>query len=101
MSELAILGGPKLRTEPYPDWPVWDQRDIDIVVDVVRSGRWGGFPYPGPKTAELARKFSELQGGGYAVPESAGVTKSSSRPIRSRRPRPLRWARDRFPSSWI
>jgi dTDP-4-amino-4,6-dideoxygalactose transaminase len=73
MSELAILGGPKLRTEPYPDWPVWDQRDIDIVVEVVKSGRWGGFPYPGPKTAELARKFAELQGGGYAVPMINGT----------------------------
>lgn len=67
MSELAILGGPKTRTEPYPRWPVWDQRDVDAVVEVVKSGHWGGFPYPGPKTAELAKKFSEMQGGGYAV----------------------------------
>jgi len=67
MSELAILGGPKTRTEKYPDWPVWDERDIQAVTEVVRSGRWGGFPYPGPKTSELARRFAELQGGGYAV----------------------------------
>ena len=73
MSELAILGGPKARTEPYPAWPVWDQRDIDAVVEVVKSGRWGGYPYPGPKTAELAKKFSELQGGGYAVPMTNGT----------------------------
>jgi len=73
MSELAILGGPKTRSEPYPGWPVWDQRDIDVVVEVVKSGRWGGYPYPGPKTAELARKFSELQGGGYAVPMINGT----------------------------
>jgi L-glutamine:2-deoxy-scyllo-inosose/3-amino-2,3-dideoxy-scyllo-inosose aminotransferase len=73
MSELAILGGPKTRTEPYPAWPVWDERDLQAVVEVVRSGRWGGYPYPGPQTAELARKFSELQGGGYAVPMSNGT----------------------------
>ena len=73
MSELAILGGPKSRTTPYPEWPVWDQRDLDIVIEVVKSGRWGGYPYPGPKTAELARKFSELQGGGYAVPMINGT----------------------------
>ena len=66
MSELAILGGSKTRTEPYPAWPVWDQRDIDAVTEVIKSGRWGGYPYPGPKTAELARKFAELQGGGFA-----------------------------------
>ncbi|HQV64498.1 MAG TPA: aminotransferase class I/II-fold pyridoxal phosphate-dependent enzyme, partial [Anaerolineales bacterium] len=73
MSELAILGGKKSRTEAYPEWPVWDERDVQAVTDVVRSGRWGGFPYPGPKTAELAKKFSELQGGGYAVPMINGT----------------------------
>jgi dTDP-4-amino-4,6-dideoxygalactose transaminase len=73
MSELAILGGPKIRNEPYPAWPVWDQRDIDAVAEVIKSGRWGGYPYPGPKTAELAKKFSELQGGGYAVPMINGT----------------------------
>ncbi len=73
MSQLAILGGPKTRNEPYPDWPVWDQRDIDAASEVIKSGRWGGFPYPGPKTAELARKFTEMQGGGYAVPMANGT----------------------------
>lgn len=73
MSELAILGGPKTRAEKYPDWPVWDERDVQAVTEVVRSGRWGGFPYPGPKTAELARRFAELQGGGYAVPMINGT----------------------------
>ena len=73
MPELAILGGPRTRTEPYPQWPVWDQREIDIVTEVIKSGRWGGYPYPGPKTAELAKKFAELQGGGYAVPMANGT----------------------------
>jgi dTDP-4-amino-4,6-dideoxygalactose transaminase len=73
MSQLAILGGPKTRTDPYPEWPVWDQRDIDAVTQVIKSGRWGGFPYPGPKTTELAHKFAEMQGGGYAVPMANGT----------------------------
>src|SRR4029453_15044606 len=37
------------------------------------AGRWGGYPYPGPKTAELAKKFAEMQGGGYAVPMANGT----------------------------
>src|SRR5574342_956552 len=73
MSELAILGGPKTRAEPYPQWPIWDQRDVDAVTEVIKSGRWGGYPYPGPKTAELAREFARLQGGGYAVPMANGT----------------------------
>ena len=73
MSELAILGGSKTRTEPYPEWPVWDERDVQAVTEVVRSGRWGGYPYPGPQTARLAKEFAEMQGGGYAVPMINGT----------------------------
>ncbi len=67
MPELAILGGNPVRTEPYPTWPVFDERDVEAVTAVVRSGRWGGYPYPGPRSAEFARRFAEMQGGGYAV----------------------------------
>jgi dTDP-4-amino-4,6-dideoxygalactose transaminase len=73
MSELAILGGPKTCTEPYPAWPVWDERDIQAVTAVIKSGRWGGHPYPGPQTAEFAKHFTEMQGGGYAIPMANGT----------------------------
>jgi dTDP-4-amino-4,6-dideoxygalactose transaminase len=43
------------------------------VTRTVQSGRWGGFPYPGPNTAEFAKKFVELQGGGTAVPMMNGT----------------------------
>lgn len=73
MSQLAASGGVPVRTEPYPSWPVWDQRDIEAVTRTVQSGRWGGFPYPGPNTAAFAEKFAELQGGGTAVPMMNGT----------------------------
>lgn len=55
------------RTQPYPSWPVFDERDVEAVTAVVRSGNWGGYPYPGPQTSEFLRRFSELQGGGHGV----------------------------------
>jgi len=67
MSELAILGGEPLRSEPYPQWPVFDERDVEAVTAAVKSGNWGGFPYPGPQTGEFLRRFLELQGGEHAV----------------------------------
>jgi len=73
MSKLAILGGTPTRTEPYPDWPVHDERDVAAVTAVVRSGHWGGYPYPGPQTAEFARRFAEMQGGGHAVMMANGT----------------------------
>src|SRR5574341_1085627 len=73
MTTLAILGGQPTRTQPYPAWPVFDDRDVAAVTAVIHSGRWGGYPYPGPQTAEFARRFAELQGGGYAVPMANGT----------------------------
>ncbi len=73
MSELAILGGTPVRAEPYPAWPVHDERDVAAVTAVVRSGRWGGYPYPGPQTVEFVRRFAELQGGTYAVAMANGT----------------------------
>lgn len=67
MSKLAILSGTPTRIEPYPQWPVFDERDIAAVTTVIRSGQWGGFPYPGPQSIEFIRRFTELQGGGYPV----------------------------------
>lgn len=73
MSKLAIHGGEPVRKEPYPFWPVHDERDVEAVTSVIKSGRWGGFPYPGPQTAEFAQRFAEMQGGGYAVPMANGT----------------------------
>jgi len=73
MSKLAVLGGEPIRKEPYPSWPVFDERDITAVTETIKTGRWGGFPYPGPNTAAFAHKFAEIQGGGYAVPMMNGT----------------------------
>lgn len=67
MPQLAIAGGIPIRQEPYPEWPVFDERDLEAVTGVIRSRNWGGFPYPGPHSAEFARRFADMQGGGYAV----------------------------------
>ena len=67
MSELAILGGPKTRTEGYPEWPVFDQREVDAVTEVIKSGQWGGYPYPGVRTKQFLDNFLEFQGGNHAI----------------------------------
>jgi len=67
MSELAIVGGPKVRGAPYPAWPRWDERDIEAVTDVVRSGEWGGFPEPGTYNARFEEAFASYQGARHGV----------------------------------
>jgi dTDP-4-amino-4,6-dideoxygalactose transaminase len=67
MPKLALLGGAPTRPEAYPQWPEFDERDTQIVAEVVRSGNWGGYPYPGPYTQRFIQGFTEMQGGGYPV----------------------------------
>ncbi len=67
MTELALFGGAKTREAAYPAWPPHDERDIEAVTEVVRSGNWGGFPYPGAQTRRFLDAFIALQGGKYAV----------------------------------
>ena len=67
MPELALFGGTPVRQDPYPAWPVSDERDIAAVTAVIRSGQWGGFPYPGPQSRLFAQRFAEMQGGQFAV----------------------------------
>ena len=67
MSKLALAGGTPTRPQPYPKWPIVEERDIEAVSAVVRSGIWGGHPYPGPQSKEFIQRFAELQGGGFPV----------------------------------
>ena len=71
--KLAILGGTPVRTEPYPEWPVVDCRDVEAVTIAIQSGQWGGSPYPGSQTVAFANKFASMQGGGFAVPMVNGT----------------------------
>ena len=67
MSKLVVLGGEPTRKEPYPEWPVHDERDVEAVTGVIKSGNWGGYPYPGSETAAFLQEFLAMQGGEYAV----------------------------------
>jgi dTDP-4-amino-4,6-dideoxygalactose transaminase len=67
MAELAIAGGRPLRTSPYPDWPHGDDEDVAAVEEVVRGGRWGGFPEPGPKAAAFEEAFAAYQGARHGI----------------------------------
>ncbi|UCC53886.1 MAG: DegT/DnrJ/EryC1/StrS family aminotransferase [Anaerolineaceae bacterium] len=67
MSNLAVFGGEPIRQEPFPVWPVHDDRDIEAATRVIKSGNWGGYPYPGPETSQFLQEFLAMQGGHYAI----------------------------------
>lgn len=67
MSNLAIHGGPRVRTRPFPVWPQDGDEALAAVARVVRGGQWGGYPEPGPVSAEFVARFAAYQGSAYGV----------------------------------
>jgi dTDP-4-amino-4,6-dideoxygalactose transaminase len=67
MAELAIKGGTPVRPQGYPAWPVWDEREIEAVTAVVRSGGWGGFPEPGVNASKFEGAFAAYQGARHGI----------------------------------
>ncbi len=72
MDDLAICGGVPYKTKPFPKWPVYDNREIDLVVDVVKSQNW--WRITGTKVNEFEKKFAEFQQCKYCL----GVTNGTS-----------------------
>jgi len=71
--QLAILGGNPVRSEDYPPWPDIDEVTETCVAEAVRSGQWGGFPFPGPNTLRFALRFAALHDVRHAVPMANGT----------------------------
>jgi dTDP-4-amino-4,6-dideoxygalactose transaminase len=67
MEQLSINGGTPVRTAAYPAWPSGDEREIEAVTDVIRSGDWGGFPEPGRYATVFEDAFSTYQGGRHGI----------------------------------
>jgi dTDP-4-amino-4,6-dideoxygalactose transaminase len=67
VTQLAVFGGPPAGSLPYPPWPCFDARDEAALLSCLRSGRWGGHPYPGGETLAFLDEFLTFQGGEHAV----------------------------------
>jgi dTDP-4-amino-4,6-dideoxygalactose transaminase len=67
---LAMDGGIPVRSRPYPRWPVWDEREIQAVSDVVSSGQW--WAPPGTQVKALECEFAEAHDAAHAVAVANG-----------------------------
>jgi 3-amino-5-hydroxybenzoate synthase len=68
MSKLAKDGGKPYKTKPFPVWPFSDERELELVTEVVKSGKW--WRMSGSKVDEFERKFADLHNAEYCL----GVT---------------------------
>lgn len=72
MPKLAINGGEKVRTKPWPKWPVWDEREIKALEKVIRSGHWGRL-YEGSKVEEFEKAFAAYQDARFGIAVTSGT----------------------------
>jgi len=72
MAKLAIKGGDPVRSEPYPDWPVWDNGELEAVREVIESGKWG--MAAGSRVKELQSGFAGYQDAEFGIATSSGTT---------------------------
>lgn len=63
MAKLAIKGGKALRTKPFSDWPVWDDREEKALLEVLHSGKW----WYGEKVKEFENKFAAFQNAKFGI----------------------------------
>jgi dTDP-4-amino-4,6-dideoxygalactose transaminase len=68
----AIIGGAKLRTKPWPEWPVWDSAAEKGITDMLRSGRW--WRGNGENVIEFEKKYAELMGTERCLATASGTT---------------------------
>jgi L-glutamine:2-deoxy-scyllo-inosose/3-amino-2,3-dideoxy-scyllo-inosose aminotransferase len=73
MSKLAINGGKPLRdakTNPWPKWPLWDEKEEKGLLKVLKSGVWS---YNGPKESEFNKAFAKFIRTKYAISVANGT----------------------------
>lgn len=57
MEKLAVLGGKPAKTNDFPTWPQYDQKEENALMEVLHSGVW--WRTPGTKTLEFEGLFAE------------------------------------------
>jgi dTDP-4-amino-4,6-dideoxygalactose transaminase len=56
----ALLGGPKVRTQPFPTWPVSDAEEERALLDVLHSGKW--YRGSGQSVKKFEQEYARITG---------------------------------------
>lgn len=72
MNKLAIHGGTPVRTAGYAEWPIYDETELNMLKEVLESGKWGGAGASAKagyqlKLPLMEQQFAKLQDANYAV----------------------------------
>ncbi len=70
LAKLALKGGEPVRRKPFPKWPIFDDREIKALKEVLKSGFWG---VRGKRKKEFEEKFAAYQHAKYGVAVTSGT----------------------------
>ena len=73
MPTLAIAGGTPVRSEPFTAWPQYDDRERRIILDVLESRNWGGYPFPNKLAQLFSERFAAQQDAKHALCAANGT----------------------------
>jgi dTDP-4-amino-4,6-dideoxygalactose transaminase len=68
----ALLGGPKVRSEAFPSWPVSGEPEAQALVDTLRSGKW--YRGNGSQTKKFEEAFRSLTGARHCLATANGTS---------------------------
>src|SRR3954452_18649498 len=71
MSQLALLGGNKSKSKPFPVWPQFDDAERQGLNEVLESRVW--WRTPGTKTLEFEGAFARFHGARHGLAVTNGT----------------------------
>ena len=71
MSALALLGGKKAKSKPFPVWPYYDSNEERALKEVLESRVW--WRTPGTKTLEFEKSFAKFHGARHGIAVTNGT----------------------------
>ena len=54
MAKLAVNGGTPVRTQDFPAWPIYNEREKELLLETLESRKWGRIE------ADKNEKFEKL-----------------------------------------
>jgi dTDP-4-amino-4,6-dideoxygalactose transaminase len=71
-SKPALLGGPKVRTEAFPGWPLSGESEAQALIETLRSGKW--YRGNGQQVKKFEEAFRSLTGARHCLATANGTS---------------------------
>ena len=66
-NKLALFGGTKYRTRPFPAWPPYGEAERVKLMAALESRDWGGYPEPNTRARQFAERFAAYHGAKHGI----------------------------------